>query len=380
MIQVEWFYWLIGLFFLLVGVLVARDRTNPRRVTSGVFWALLGLCFPYSSFVVAKTLPAWPLGLTIVVIAAIAGTGRLAKSGSATQATVDGDVEGADLDRDATGSERFGRGLRSHRTDPDTGSGTGGSGPGVSGSEGGVGVLTQITRQREAFAERFGNKLFIPVLTIPILTALCATLGPKIKIGGQPLFHVGSETVIGLAAAGLIAIPIGMYLFRQKTPAIALTQGRRLTEDLGWALVLPQLLSVLGLVFATAGVGKAIGTTVSKVLPDGSLLPAVILYCLGMAIFTVIMGNAFAAFPVMTAAIGYPVLVAAMGGNPPVIFAIGMLSGYCGTLCTPMAANFNIVPVALLELKSNYAVIRQQIPTAIPLLVANIVLMYVIAF
>ncbi len=374
MIQVEWFYWLIGLFFLLVGVLVARDQSNPKRVTSGVFWALLGLCFPYSSFVVAKTLPAWPLGLTIVVIAVIAGTGRLARSGTATEATEAGDVEGAYLDRDAAGSERPRGGGRARRTgsrdtvgaDVDHGAG--------------VGVMTAVTRQREAFAERFGNKLFIPVLTIPVLTALCATLGPKIKIGGQPLFHVGSETVIGLAGAGLIAILIGMYLFKQKTPVIALTQGRRLTEDLGWALVLPQLLSVLGLVFATAGVGTSIGTIVSKVLPNGALLPAVILYCLGMAVFTVIMGNAFAAFPVMTAAIGYPVLVAAMGGNPAVIFALGMLSGYCGTLCTPMAANFNIVPVALLELKSNYAVIKQQIPTAIPLLAANMVLMYVIAF
>lgn len=27
-----------------------------------------------------------------------------------------------------------------------------------------------------------------------------------------------------------------------------------------------------------------------------------------------------------------------------------MLSGFCGTLMTPMAANFNIVPAALLEL------------------------------
>ena len=33
------------------------------------------------------------------------------------------------------------------------------------------------------------------------------------------------------------------------------------------------------------------------------------------------------------------------------IGAIGMLAGFCGTLMTPMAANFNIVPAALLELK-----------------------------
>jgi uncharacterized membrane protein len=360
-IQVEWFYWLIGLFFLLVGVLVAGDRSNPRRTTSGLFWGLLGLCFPYSSFVVAKTAPAWPLGLTIVVIAAIAGTGQLARSASATEATAGGDLEGADLDRDASGSDR-----RDTRNDHDGGSGSS--------------VLSTLTEQREQSAARFGNRLFIPVLAIPVITALCATVGPKISIGGRPLFQVGSETIIGLAAAGIIAVFVGMWLFHLRTPVIALTQGRRLTEDLGWALVLPQLLSVLGLVFATAGVGTVIGDTVAKVLPEGVLLPAVILYCLGMAVFTVIMGNAFAAFPVMTAAIGYPVLVEAGGGNAAAIFAIGMLSGYCGTLCTPMAANFNIVPVALLELKSNYAVIREQIPTAVPLLVANIVLMYLIAF
>jgi uncharacterized membrane protein len=360
-IRVEWFYWLIGLFFLMVGVLVVRDRSNPRRTTSGAFWALLGLCFPYSSFVVAKTAPAWPLGLTIVVIAAIAGTGRLARSGSASVATAGGDVDFGDLDRDATRDGRK-EGGGADRTERADGSGT------------------TLVEQREGFAERFGNKLFIPVLAIPVITALCATLGPKVVIGGRPLLQVGSETIIGLAAAGIIAVLLGMWIFRLRTPAIALTEGRRLTEDLGWALVLPQLLSVLGLVFATAGVGTVIGRLVAKVLPHGVLLPAVILYCVGMAVFTIIMGNAFAAFPVLTAAIGYPVLVTAMGGNPAAVFAIGMLSGYCGTLCTPMAANFNIVPVALLELKSNYAVIKAQLPTAIPLLVANVVIMYVVAF
>lgn len=364
MIQVEWFYWLIGVFFVVVGGLVLRDRSNPRRVTSGVFWALLGSCFPYSSFVVAGTAPAWVLGLAIVVVAAIAGTGRLARSGSPVLAGAAGDVEGLQADRGGPGAGRT--------------TATGGTGSPPTGTSGRAG--TAVLATREALAARFGNRLFVPVLVIPVVTALCATVGKDVSIGGRPLLEVGSETVIGLAAAGIIAVPVGMWLFRQRTPALALTEGRRLTEDLGWALVLPQLLSVLGLVFATAGVGEAIGDTVSAVLPDGVLLPAVALYCVGMAVFTVIMGNAFAAFPVLTAAIGYPVLVQAFGGNPPAVFAIGMLSGYCGTLCTPMAANFNIVPVALLELKSNYAVIREQIPTAVPLLAANVALMYFLAF
>lgn len=345
-------------------MLVARDRNNPKRATSGLFWILLGLCFPYSSFVVAKTAPAWVLGVAIVVIAVLAGTGRLAKSSRATSTTEAGDAEGADVDRD----------------DARPPSGSTGPGRVAGGSENATAPGGTLVAEREARAERFGNKLFVPVLAIPVITALCAIAGPYVVIGGTPLLQKGSETVIGLSAAGIIAIIISMVIFKLRSPALALTQGRRLTEDLGWALVLPQLLSVLGLVFATAGVGTAIGTTVSAVLPKGSLLPAVILYCVGMAVFTVIMGNAFAAFPVLTAAIGYPVLVEAMGGNPAAIFAIGMLSGYCGTLCTPMAANFNVVPVALLELKSNYAVIRQQLPTAIPLLVANIAIMYVVAF
>lgn len=57
-----------------------------------------------------------------------------------------------------------------------------------------------------------------------------------------------------------------------------------------------------------------------------------------------------------------------------------MLSGFCGTLVTPMAANFNVVPAALLELPDRNGVIRVQAPTALILLLGNIVLMYLLAF
>jgi uncharacterized membrane protein len=103
-----------------------------------------------------------------------------------------------------------------------------------------------------------------------------------------------------------------------------------------------------------------------------------------MALFTLIMGNAFAAFPVMTAAVGLPIVVQHFGGDPAPVCAIGMLAGFCGTLMTPMAANFNVVPANLLELPDRKAalngVIRAQIPTALPLLIANIILMRVLAF
>jgi len=148
----------------------------------------------------------------------------------------------------------------------------------------------------------------------------------------------------------------------------------------GWAAILPQMLAALGAVFALAGVGEIIGGLAGDIIPRGSVFLTVVVFALGMALFTVIMGNAFAAFPVMAAAIGIPLLVQQYGGNPAVIGAVGMLAGFCGTLLTPMAANFNIVPAALLELKDQHGVIRQQIGTALPLLVCNIVIIYVGAF
>ncbi|MGZ8349130.1 MAG: 5-oxoproline transporter, DUF979 family subunit, partial [Allosphingosinicella sp.] len=91
-------------------------------------------------------------------------------------------------------------------------------------------------------------------------------------------------------------------------------------------------------------------------------------------------GNAFAAFPVMAAEIGVPLLMRLYGGDPAVVGAIGMLAGFCGTLMTPMAANFNIVPAALLELRDRNGVIKAQIGTALPLLAVNIALIYFLAF
>jgi uncharacterized membrane protein len=98
-----------------------------------------------------------------------------------------------------------------------------------------------------------------------------------------------------------------------------------------------------------------------------------------MVAFTTITGNAFTAFPVMMSGIGLPLLVVRHGAHPAALGAIGMLTGYCGTLVTPMAANFNIIPVILLELRSDYAVIRMQWPTAIPLFFVNLALMAVLA-
>jgi uncharacterized membrane protein len=189
-----------------------------------------------------------------------------------------------------------------------------------------------------------------------------------------------SQTLVGLGLATIVALVVALVLLRPKRPAVALSEGRRLLESIGWAALLPQMLATLGLLFTKAGVGTQVGAIAQHIVPEHSRVFAVMVYALGMAGFTVIMGNAFAAFPIMTAAIGWPLLVEGMGAHPAPLFAIAMLSGFCGTLCTPMAANFNLVPPALLEMRDKYGQIKVQIPTAIALLAVNIAFMLVFPF
>ena len=75
-----------------------------------------------------------------------------------------------------------------------------------------------------------------------------------------------------------------------------------------------------------------------------------------------------------TVGIGYP-FVLAHGANPVVIGMLALTCGFCGTLCTPMAANFNTVPVALLDMKKPMGVIKNQVPVAIIMMVVQIVMM-----
>ena len=134
------------------------------------------------------------------------------------------------------------------------------------------------------------------------------------------------------------------------------------------------------MLFAAAGIGDIIGSVTRSIIPDGNVFLTVLVFGVGMVAFTMIMGNAFAAFPVMAAAIGVPLLIRTYGGDPAVVGAVGMLTGFCGTLMTPMAANFNLVPAALLELKDQYGVVKAQVATAVPLLLLNLLIIYFAAF
>jgi uncharacterized membrane protein len=320
MITAEWIYWLLGGFFFLVGVEIALDRAHRKRWTNAAFWCLLGASLCYGSLI--PRLPAWLLGIAVIGMALIAGFGL-------------------------------------------TGSGD---------------VRTTSEAQRAASAARKGNALFIPALTIPAVTVLVSLGAGRIVIGGGPLLAPATPTLVGLGVATIVALVVAFALLRPKPPTVALSEGRRLLESIGWAALLPQMLATLGLLFTKAGVGTQVGAIAQHVVPEHSRLFAVIVYALGMAGFTIVMGNAFAAFPIMTAAIGWPLLVERMGAHPAPLFAIAMLSGFCGTLCTPMAANFNLVPPALLEMRDKYGQIKVQIPTAVALLSVNVAFMLIFPF
>ena len=220
--------------------------------------------------------------------------------------------------------------------------------------------------EKNASAQQLGNRLLIPVLAVGVITLILAA---TTKLGALVSFGIAS----------IVAIVIALAITRG-APLQTFHEGRRLIDAIGWAAILSQLLAALGSLFAKAGIGKIVSDIVASAIPTESALAVVIAYCLGMAVFTIIMGNAFAAFAVITSGIGIPLVIVGHGADPLIVAPIAMLAGYCGTLMTPMAANFNIVPAALLEMQSKYGVIRAQIPLAISLLAANILLMYFLGF
>lgn len=219
--------------------------------------------------------------------------------------------------------------------------------------------------ETRANADKIGYKVFIPALVLALVSVVLSALG--IVSGNN---SIGVSAVVGVIV--VLAIT--------KAPAKSVvTEGNRLLDNMGAVAFLPQLLSALGALFTAAGVGTVISNGVAAITPEHAHLAACIIYCVGMALFTIIMGNGFAAFAVITVGIGIPFLINE-GANPAVVGALGLTAGYCGTLITPMAANFNIMPAALLETKDKNAIIKAQAPVAIVMLIAHIVLLYFWAF
>nr|WP_315394738.1 DUF979 domain-containing protein [uncultured Duganella sp.] len=311
-LRLEFFYVVLGAILLAVAVMALRDRHNPKRYSSALFWGLYALVYLAGDYLAPVA-----AGALMVVMALIAGFGGVA----------------------------LGRhGERS-------------------------------PAERHDSARRLGHKLLIPALLIPVTTMIGSTLLKDVKFDGVFLLDPKNTTLVSLGCGSLFAVATACWLTRA-TPLQAMRESRRLIDHLGWSVVLPHMLAVLGLLFTEAGMGKAVAHVVTSYINMDVKLVAVAVYCVGMALFTIIMGNGFAAFPVIAGGVGIPVLVGVYHANPAVMAAIGMFSAYCGTLMTPMAANFNIVPAALLDLPDKNAVVKIQVATALPILLANIALLY----
>lgn len=337
MFQQQYLMWLAGIILLVVAILSWRDSDNPRRFTTGLFWALYGLVFLIGDWTTQMMSSLMgsdaagtrmlhiTIGVIVVVMALIAGLGGV----------------------------RLGR---YHQRSND---------------------------EKQASALRLRNKLFLPALAIPVVTVVGVLAFNNIPGLQEAVFGAGNHatlvTLFSMMAGCVIGWLVALKLTHEK-PVQSMQETRRLLDSIGWAFILPQILATLGLLFTTAGVGSAISHLTETWLAVDNRFIAVTVYAVGMALLTMIMGNAFAAFPIITAGVGIPILVLQHGGNPAVMAAIGMFSGYCGTLMTPMAANFNIVPAALLELPDRNAVIKAQIPTGVLLLIVNIFLLYFLMF
>ena len=213
--------------------------------------------------------------------------------------------------------------------------------------------------------KKIGMKIFVPAFSVAVCSLFFA------------LFSNMSSMVA--ITVGVIVAMILLMVFdtKQNKPAVFLNDSERFLGITGPLSMLPQLLGCLGGVFTAAGVGDVIAQLVEKIVPKGNVNIGIIIYAIGMVLFTMIMGNAFAAITVMTVGIGAP-FVLAYGANPVVIGMLALTCGYCGTLLTPMAANFNILPVAILNMKDRWGAIKNQVLVAIIMLVFQICYMIVL--
>lgn len=229
-----------------------------------------------------------------------------------------------------------------------------------------MGTLKQLDNTfTQLKAEKLGIKIFIPSLAIAIIAMLITTFT-----------DLSGTVAIGISSTIALLLT---FILTKATPAQYVEDSNRMFQSVGVFSILPQLLASLGALFTAAGVGDVISNMISGLIPQGNALAGVIAYCIGMALFTAIMGNGFAAFSVITVGIGVP-FVFAQGGDPVICSALALTAGFCGTLLTPMAANFNMLPAALLETKDKNVVIKAQAPLAIVLLLIHIVLMYTLGF
>lgn len=299
-------YGLTGLVLWVLAAMTFRDRANKRRRESGLFWLILGAIFIFGS-----VLPYWLTGLLVLVMVGIDGAGGVAR-----------------------------------------------------------GHYNESTKAEQALRARaLGNRIFIPVLSIPVVTF---GLAIAFRLLG---LDVNRGALVGLGFGGISAMAACLWITRDKTRAM-MQEGRRLNDAMGAVNILPQLLASLGVIFTAAKVGDLIASGIYAIIPADNLFLLVLANCMGMALFTIVMGNSFAAFPVIATGVLAPLIIQPFGVRPEMVAIITLTAGSSGTLMTPMAANFNIVPAALLNMRDQNGVIKFQLPFALTIWSLHVILMW----
>ena len=301
-------YVLTGVVLWVFAALNLRDRDNAKRRGSALFWLILG-----AVFILGGVMPHWLTGLLVLLMVGLDGVG-----------------------------------LVGHRP-----------------RKGGTTKSGQAVPKEPSL----GNRIFLPVLLIPVL-AFGFALAFRL-VGGD----TSRGALVGLGFGGAAALGAGLWLTKGAARE-AFAEGRRLNDSMGSVIILPQLLASLGVIFTASRVGDLIAAGIKGVIPGESLFLLVAANCLGMTLFTLVMGNSFAAFPVITTGVLVPLIVVPFGVDPAMAAIITLTAGSTGTLMTPMAANFNIVPAALLNMRDQYGVIKFQVPFALTMWVLHVLVLW----
>lgn len=250
--MLEIVYVITGLVLMVFAGLTFRDQKNPRRIGSSLFWLTLAIVFLLGSI-----MPHWLTGLLVLVMAGLDGAGRV---------------------------------TRGDYNEP---------------------PKTELLEQ----ARRLKDKIFIPVLLIPAITlAVAITLVLLNKSLGLTL-DVNNGTLVGLVFSSLIAMAVCLKLTGASV-GLMMNEGRRLNDSMGTVSILPQLLASLGVIFTAAKLGDLVAGGIQHIVPEHNLFLLVLANCLGMALFTIVMGNSFAAFPVIATAVFAPLIIKPFGVNP----------------------------------------------------------------
>lgn len=227
--QQQYLYWLAGVVLLIVAVMSFRDKANPRRLTTGLFWGLYGLIFLVGDWTyrLANALAGEGpdekrvlniiVGLVVVVMALIAGFGGV-KLGSYHQRT---------------------------------------------------------PQEREVSAKRLGNRLFIPALAIPLVTVIGVLLFNNIPALQQGMFGPGNHSTLVTLFSMTVGCVLGLVLavaMTRETAAQPVQEARRLLDSIGWAFILPQILATLGYYLLARVSGRPLLILRKNIWPSTSAL------------------------------------------------------------------------------------------------------------